>query len=321
MTALSAGRNAAVQPGQGAGQGAAGQRPARSWWRRHQAVVAPALMLAPSVLLFLVFVVYPVGQTFWTSLHDWNGLGEMRWIGLGNYEELWRTEKFFTAIRNNVLWLAAFLTAPVWGLFLALFLNQQGRGMRAAKTLFFLPFVISSVVIGVLFTWFYNPSFGLLAKLAGLVGLPAPRLLTDPELATFAVIAAGMWPQIAYCMMLYLTGLTAVDRDLVEAGRIDGARGPRMLWHIIVPQLRAATGIVFVVTVIGALTSFDLVQVMTAGGPFGQTSVLAQLMYQQSLLVMRPGFGSAIAVVLFLIMLAYVLVFLRRTFSLKPGGN
>ncbi len=138
------------------------------------------------------------------------------------------------------------------------------------------------------------------------------RRFPIPNTVTFAIIAAGLWPQISYCMILFLAGLTAVDPEQIEAGRLDGAKGFRMFWHIIMPQLRPATFIAVVITVVGALRSFDLVQVMTDGGPYGSSSILAYFMFQQSITNFRMGYGAAIAVVLFLIMSIFIAFFLWR---------
>jgi multiple sugar transport system permease protein len=141
--------------------------------------------------------------------------------------------------------------------------------------------------------------------------------LGDPTLVTYGIILAGLWPQTAYCMILYLTGLNTVDADQVEAARLDGAKGLRMLWYIILPQLRPATFIAFVVTVIGALRSFDLVSIMTNGGPFGTSRVLSFYMFEKALSEygFRMGYGAAIAVVLFAIMMVFIVYFLRTMYK------
>ena len=169
------------------------------------------------------------------------------------------------------------------GLAIALFLNQTVTGIRLYKSLFFFPFVISQVVVGLVFTWFYDPTFGLLNTILTSLGFAPLNVLGDPTLVTYGIILAGLWPQTAYCMILYLTGLNTVDPDQVEAARLDGAKGLRMLWYIILPQLRPATFIAFVVTVIGALRSFDLVSIMTNGGPFGSSRVLSFYMFEKAL--------------------------------------
>jgi multiple sugar transport system permease protein len=270
--------------------------------------------------VFAIYVVIPIFQSFWLSLFDWDGLSPTKkFIGISNYTALFQDEQFWTSIKNNIYWLILFLFGPVIGLAIAILLNQKVRAMRIVKSLFFFPFVLSGVVIGLVFSWFYEPSHGLLNTILGIFGLPQIAPLSDEHLVTFSIIAAGLWPQIAYCMILYLTGLTAVDPEQIEAARIDGARGLRMLWHVIIPQLRPATFIAVVVTVIGALRSFDLVQVMTDGGPFGSSSILAYFMFQQSITNFRMGYGAAIAVVLFLIMSVFIAFFLRHMIRNERG--
>ncbi|MBT2132419.1 carbohydrate ABC transporter permease [Aliiroseovarius lamellibrachiae] len=283
-----------------------------SWVRRNRMTLTPLLFLAPGVLFFVIYVIIPILQSFNISLYQWDGLGEATFVGIGNYQELMTDRAFEVSLWNNVKWLALYLLAIPAGLFIALFLNQTIVGIRLYKSLFFFPFVISQVVVGLVFSWFYLPREGLLNAVLGVVGLGPINVLGDPTLATYGIIVAGLWPQTAYCMILYLTGLNAVDPEQIEAGRLDGAKGWRMLWHIILPQLKPATFIAFVVTIIGALRSFDLISVMTNGGPFGSTRVLSFYMFEKALSEygFRMGYGSAIAVVLFLIMLLFIGYFL-----------
>ena len=280
-------------------------------WLRLQFTLAPVYFLAPAVILFSLFVLWPVVQSIWISFHKWSGFGEMVWIGLANYQELFGDADFHTAFANNMRWLLLMLMAPLAGLFLALFLNQNVRGIRMIKSLFFFPFVINLVVIGLIFSWFYNPDLGLLAELLRLVGMEPIPVLADENLATYGIIIANLWPQTAYAMILFLTGLTSMNSQVLEAGRIDGAAGWTMLWNVVLPQLRGAAFFAVVVTVIGALRSFDLIAIMTAGGPWGSSNVLAYMMYQESLFNFRMGYGASIAVILFLIMTVFIGFFLR----------
>ena len=290
-------------------------REARSeatWMQRNRMTVTPILFLAPGLLFFAVYVIIPIFQSFNISLYDWDGLGEATYVGLDNYRELGTDRNFEISLWNNVKWLVLYLLAIPLGLFIALFLNQTVVGIRLYKSLFFFPFVLSQVVVGLVFSWFYLPREGLLNAVLDFIGMGPVNILGSRELATYGIIAAGLWPQTAYCMILYLTGLNAVDPEQVEAGRLDGAKGWKMLWYVILPQLKPATFIAFVVTIIGALRSFDLISIMTNGGPFGSTRVLSFYMFEQALgeYGFRMGYGSAIAVVLFLIMLVFIGYFL-----------
>ncbi|WP_375542184.1 carbohydrate ABC transporter permease [Paraburkholderia sp. CNPSo 3274] len=269
---------------------------------------AACLFLAPAVIMFAVYVIWPILSTLRLSLYNWDGMSEASFVGLANYIELFHSPTFYTALKNNVIWLVLFLLAPPMGLAIALYLNQAVGGIRIVKSLFFAPFVLSGVVVGLIYSWFYDPTFGLLALILG-HGIP---VLGDPNYATPGIIFAALWPQTAYCMILYLTGLTTLNSEQIEAARMEGAKGWTMLWHVILPQLRPVTFMAVVVTVIGALRSFDLISVMTGGGPFESSTVLAYYMYDQAIKYYRLGYSAAIAVVLFAIMLVYIVYHLRR---------
>jgi multiple sugar transport system permease protein len=294
---------------------------ARGWWKQNQQRLAPWLFLAPGIFMFMVYVIFPIFQSINISFYDWDGLGEREWVGTGNYAELMEDDAFYTSLKNNVIWLVLYMLAIPAGLFVALFLNQTVRGIRIYKSLFFFPFVISQVVVGLVFAWFYDPSYGLMNIVLGWFGLGPIAVLANEDYVTYGIIAAGLWPQTAYCMILYLTGLNAVDPEQIEAARLDNAKGVKMLWYVILPQLRPATFIAVVVTVIGALRSFDLISIMTDGGPWGSSRVLAFYMYEQAFSEygFRMGYGAAIAVVLFLIMMVYIAGFLWKMYRDEKG--
>lgn len=288
----------------------------QTFWKKNKLKIAPWLFLAPGLAMFILYVIAPIFQSIAISFYEWDGLSEATFIGLDNYRELFDDEDFYGSLKNNLIWLVLYMLAVPAGLFIALFLNQSVFGIRLYKSLFFFPFVISQVVVGLMFAWFYNPSYGIIALIYELWGGKPPAILADERYVTYGIIAAGLWPQIAYCMILYLTGLNNVSPDQVEAGRLDGARGWRMLWHVILPQLRPATFIAVVVTIIGALRSFDLVSIMTQGGPYGTSRVLAYYMYETALSEYgyRMGYGATIATILFLIMMVYISFFLWRMY-------
>ncbi len=199
--------------------------------------------------MFAIYVVWPIFESLWLSLYDWDGLGAKTWLGLGNYVELFGDDAFYTSLKNNLIWLVLYLLAIPAGLAIAIFLNQTTRD-AALQVAVLLPFVISQVVVGLMFSWFYAPDFGLFYKLIEMVTGTGVAVLADERYVTYGIIAAGLWPQIAYVMILYLTGLNNVSPDQIEAARLDGAKGWRMLWHVILPQLAPATFIAVVVTVI-----------------------------------------------------------------------
>lgn len=314
-----------------------------SWYKKNQLKIAPWLFVAPALFFFSLYVIIPIFQSIYISFHEWNGLYDAhgnstaKWVGWHNYVKLMDDERFYTSLKNNLIWLVMFMLAVPIGLAIALFLNQTVAGMRFYKSMFFFPFVISQVVVGLIFGWFYNPDFGvvgtvwkalfceevtnIMGNLSSKCSVAPPDILGDPVWATYGIIFAGLWPQIAYCMILYLTGLNNVSPDQIEAARLDGARGWNMLRYVVLPQLAPATFLAIVVTVIGALRSFDMIAIMTRGGPYGTSNVLAYYMYETAISEYgdRYGYGSAIATVLFMIMMVYISWFLYRMYQDERG--
>jgi multiple sugar transport system permease protein len=270
--------------------------------------LSAALFLAPALVIFAVYVIYPVFSSIALSFYNWDGVADKDYVGLANYRELFASPTFYTALKNNVLWLVLFMLAPPIGLAFALFLNQNVRGIKLVKSLFFAPFVLPGVVVGLVFGWFFDPSFGLFKLIVG----HAVPVLGDERYATYGIIFSALWPQIPFCMILYLTSLTGMNHEVIEAGRMEGASGWTLLWHVVLPQLRPATFMSITLTVIGALRSFDLIAVMSGGGPYDSSTVLAYFMYDQSIKYFRFGYSAAIAVVLFLIMSVFIAYQLRR---------
>ena len=281
---------------------------------RHRAGWSTAILLAPACLLFCVFVVYPIAGSLRLSLFDWNGAGPSTFVGLDNYRELLSDPVFHRAAANNLRWLACYLAAPAAGLALAVFLYRAGMGMRVVRTLFFLPFVVSQVVVGLVFGWFFHARFGLFNAILDAVGLGPVSPLDSETWSLYPMVVAGLWPQIAYCMILYTTGLATLPSDTIDAARVDGARRLPMLRHVIVPQLRPVHFLVAMVCAVAALRSFDYVMIMTLGGPYDSSTVLSFYMYEQTFVAQRYGYGAAIAVVLLCLMSGIIFLLLWRMF-------
>jgi multiple sugar transport system permease protein len=282
--------------------------------RGRHAGIATIVLLAPACILFSVFVLYPILRTLLLSLYDWDGVRAPKWVGLDNYRELLGDPTFATAIGNNLRWLACYFMAPIAGLLLAILLNQKLAGMRLVRSLFFMPFVISQVVVGLIFTWFFNARFGLFPRMLQGLGLPAFAPLDSERWSLYTMIVAGLWPQTAYCMILYLAGLAAMPRETIDAARVDGAHGIALFRSVVFPQLRPVQFIVAMVCAVAALRSFDYVIVMTLGGPYDSSTVLAYYMYEQTFVALRYGYGAAIASVLLAMMSGIILILLLRLF-------
>ena len=286
-------------------------RARRRAWR---AGFATLILLAPAAALFATFVLYPIFASIRLSLHDWDGVGAMRFVGLGNYRELMADPVFHTAIANNLRWLACYLLAPVAGLALALLLQRAAFGMSLVRSLFFIPFVISQVVVALVFGWFFHTRFGLFNHILTALGMSPAAPLDSETWALYPMILAGLWPQTAYCMILYLTGLATIPRETIDAARVDGARRGSLLRYVVVPQLRGVHFLVAMVCAVAALRSFDYVMIMTLGGPYDSSTVLAYYMYEQTFVGQRYGYGAAIAVALLGLMSGIIFVLLWRMF-------
>lgn len=288
-------------------------------------------------MLYGLYVLLPIVFSIYLSFTDWDGLsgfpqplclgrGDQSSSCFGNYIQLWDDEVFWTSLQNNLLWLCAFGLSPLLGLGFAFFFHVQGRLASLYKSLLFAPMVFSLVVVGMIWSWFFQPEFGLVEFLLQRLGI----LATNEHLtmmtsfgwpASIGVIIAAAWPHAAYCMILYLAGLSNLQREVIEAARIDGATRWQLFWHILLPMLRPATVVVVIVTLIGALRAFDIVAIMTGGGPANATSTLALYMYQQTFMGFRYGYGAAIAVVLFVMSLGLILIYLRQVLRMEHGDG
>ena len=281
----------------------------------------PYLFIIGPLLLYLVWIIGPMLYTFYLSLTDWDGISpEAKFIGLKNFGTLFGSlgknipSAFEYSLLNNLKWLLAFITFPVAiGLGLAVLLNRSIRGDRVFKMGIFLPQVLSFAVVALIWAWVYNPRAGLINSFLLNVGVEdPPGWLADKSLATWSIIVAASWRQIGYVMILYVAGLKNVDPMVLEAATVDGANGWQRFWKITFPLLAPITTIVVVISIIDSLRTFDLVQIMTRGGPANSSSVLANLMYIQAFNNYKMGLGAATAVVLFIISFVFIIAYLWR---------
>lgn len=291
--------------------------PATSAAKRRRFNWTPYAFLAAPLLVYIVWVIWPTFYTFYLSLTNWDGLTTPSYIGFANFRRLLTNDPvFWIALKNNLIWLLIFITFPLaLGLTLALILNRNIRGDRAFKMSFYSPMVLSFVVIGLVFSWLYHPRNGLInatLRAFGTAPRDLPGWLADPSLAIYCIIAAAAWRQVGYVMLLYLAGLKNIDPSLLDAAQVDGANGWNLFRRIIFPLLTPVTVIVVVISIIDSLRAFDLVYVMTRGGPANSSQVLANFMYIESFNNYQMGYGATIAVILFLISLAFILTYLYR---------
>ena len=277
--------------------------------------LTPYLFLIIPLLLFIFWVIGPMLYTFYLSLTKWDGISAPVFIGLRNYEKLFRDPVFIISLKNNLKWVIAFITVPVAsGLGLAVAVNREIPGGRFIKAAIFAPLVFSMVATGLIWAWLYNPAYGLINQILNLIGLEqlAMGWLSDKDLVMWSIIFVAIWRQVGYVMVLYLAGLSGVDPTLLDASKVDGCNGWQTFRNVTFPLLSPITIIVVIVSVIDSLRAFDLVSVMTAGGPYNSSSVLANFMYIESFHNYKMGYGAAIAVILFIISLTFIIFYLTH---------
>ncbi|RMB62449.1 sugar ABC transporter permease [Tessaracoccus antarcticus] len=263
----------------------------------------------------VAWVFWPALNSFYISLTKWNGAGDPRYIGLRNFQMLAADPIFIQALVNNVIWVIGFGGASVViGMCLALALNKPRKGVGLYRSAIYLPMVFSLAVTGLFWRLLYQPD-GAVNTFLGAIGLEGieRQWLADPSTALYAVLIAAVWRQCGYIMVLYLAGLKGVDPALEEAAAVDGANAWQRFWQIVMPQLRGVNSVVFAITVIDSLRTFDIVWAMTRGGPYNSTQLLSTYMYQTSFTVVNLGYGSAIAVVIFLFAILFIIGYLARS--------
>lgn len=270
------------------------------------------LFYCPALAFAILFFIYPVLSSFYYSLTDWDGVqNTSQFIGFDNFRKLTGDGKFFTAMRNTFIYSVCVVSIQnVAALILAVALDSSVRTRNALRTAFFTPAVMSALVVGYTWTFIYNPLFGVLNTLLTNIGLEFLALdwLGDPKLALGSVITITIWQFTGYSMVIFLTGLQGIPTELFEASSIDGTNGWQKFYHITFPLIAPAVTINVLLSMIGTMKAFDLIYVTTQGGPGYATETIATVLYSEAFQTNRMGYGTAIAVVLFLIILVLSLI-------------
>jgi raffinose/stachyose/melibiose transport system permease protein len=276
------------------------------------------ILLAPALIVYCVFAVYPMLNVVVLSFMRWNGLtAAPRFIGLDNYVQVFTQDPvFWGAARNTILWTAmSVVFPPAIGFLLALSLNQNVPGRGPLRALFYMPVIIAPIAVATMWRWMYDPFFGLFnaaLTAAGLQGL-IQDWLGDRNVALYSMFVAYVWQTVGFSLVLFLAGLQNVSPTLVEASRVDGASRFQVFRYVTLPALRPSITIVLILSIINSLKAFDIVYGMTQGGPAQSTQMLALWAFTQAMQLGDFGRGAAISVVLLLITTAIVIPYLRWT--------
>ncbi|RZS86872.1 carbohydrate ABC transporter membrane protein 1 (CUT1 family) [Motilibacter rhizosphaerae] len=269
--------------------------------------------VAPSVVLIAVFIVEPIVQSGWMSLHDWSmGEASHRMRGFGNYADLLHDSRFWNALKVTCLYTAGTAAGQVaLGLLLAEALRRTTWFSSVLRTAFFFPFIASMAVVGIVWRFLLDPQVGLVDAWSGHLGLGHPNWLQSTSLALPTMIGVGIWKGFGFTMIVLLAAIQAIPTYLYEAARLDGAGRVAQFRHVTLPTLRPSVLFVTVIATIQGLQLFDLSYVMTGGGPVFHTESVVQYLYQRGFVDFSLGYASAIAWVLFVVILAVALVQLR----------
>lgn len=271
------------------------------------------LFLAPVAILMAIYVVYPIIDTFITSTYQWNGISAAKkFIGLGNWKTLIADSNFWIAFRNNlvIMVLSICIQIPI-GLALATFLDFGGKKLTIFKVIWFIPLLMSSVAIGFLFTYALATNGGLVSTISGWFGGGNVDLLGNPKTALLTVIMVICWQFTPFYMVYFMAAFTNIPYDVFEAARIDGATRGQYFWKIAFPLLVPSMKSAAILSMVGSLKYFDLIYVMTGGGPGTSTELMATYMYKQSFSVFNMGYGSAVAGGMFILITLVSLITMK----------
>ena len=280
------------------------------------------ILVAPAVILFTYLVVFPVFQAAFFSFFKWNGLGPLsqdKFRGLDNFVNLFQDPVFINAIRNNIIVVALSLVIEIpLALYVAFLINNKKfKGAVFFRTFFFLPYVLSEVITGLLWQFIYNPQYGFIKALytAFAPDSPVPAFLADPKTVLGAIMVALVWKYFGFHMSILIIGLQDIQEDIREAAKVDGASEFQTTWKIVIPMLKPTLFISVFFSIVGSLQVFDVVWAMSRGGPVNASETMVTYLYTYGMKRMNIGYGSAVAIVIFTFCLVFSIFYNKFTFD------
>lgn len=277
------------------------------WWDKmsNSERIAAWIFIMPAVLGIIIFIIIPIFFSFGLSFAKWDLLNPIEFVGFDNYKEILTEPLFGKILLNTVIFaLATSIFGVIIPLILASILNRKIRGSEFFKTAYFLPFITPMIVIGIIWQWIFDPNIGLLNKVLQI----HVNWLYDPHWAMPALIIVSVWKLIGYNMIIFLSSLSGISNSMFEAAKIDGADPIETFFYVTIPLLSPTIFFVVIITAVSSFQIFDLIYLMTQGGPLDSTNVLVYAIYKNAFEYFNAGKASAIAYVLFIIILILTLI-------------
>ncbi|WP_432806503.1 carbohydrate ABC transporter permease [Lederbergia lenta] len=267
------------------------------------------LFVSPMMVGFILVMLFPLVYSIYMSLTDWQLLGDPNFIGTANYQQLIKDPEFFIVLKNTFLFSAGLVPINIiLALWLAMLLQRNLPGMGIFRTAIFIPVMTSIVVWSIIWKYMFGTDEGFINQILGAIGMEGPAWLYNPRLAMGAVIFVSALKNVGLNMILFLAALQQVDKNLYEASYLDGANKWRRFWHITMPMITPTVFLTIILTVIGSMKVFGQIYVMTNGGPGNHTKVLVYYIWENAFKLFEFGYASAIAIILFVIILIFTLI-------------
>lgn len=279
-------------------------------WRKK---IFIGFFIGPALLLVLAFAYWPIMSTINYSLNSWNGISkEMTWVGWNNYLRLFKDPYFYSSLKNNMLVIAVslFIQLPLSFFTAYIVFKVKNKWAEMAKVIFYIPGILSMVMIGLLWRFIYDYQYGTLNSFLRAIQLPklAHVWLTDPNTAVPAILVVVIWVYFGYHCVIHSAGINSLPVEILEAAKIDGAKSWKLIGRVIIPMLSEVIRVTLIISLVGSFQLFDLIWIITGGGPFHQTDVLATYMYNRAFQAREFGYAGAIAVVILMCALCATLI-------------
>ena len=285
----------------------------------------PYLFVLPALIFYIIFVFVPIAETFKLSFFEWNGASPVKtYIGLENFLNLLEDDVFMISLKNTVIWTIIAVAFPLLiGLVLSnILVTGKIKFSAVFEVAYFMPNVLSVVVIGIIWSWIFLPDNGILTQMVKMIGLETVRTdwLGNSNLVLYCLLLAASWGYFGFCMVVFISSLKSIDKSYFEAATIDGANAFQTFIKITIPSMKNSINFMLLYTIISSLKVFDIVNVMTKGGPYHSSEVIATYLYTQVFQLNNVGYGSSIAIALTVIVMVFSVIYMMISEKNSKGG-